>query len=558
MAALFSDPDEALAADLAAERALVSRLLANGVHVYGAATTMPLVFEDIFPGPFDEDATSDALRVASVHREEVREAMASPGGGAPPDPRGIVGALRQYFPDIWSLTESLRTAGTVGKVKLNMRGTLRFTWTSVLDRESRSTSKWGNQTFVFEIVMVLAQLGLAHADVAANCAAAGDLPGAARTLRQGAGILQFVCVEVLPKWRARPKNKLPLEVEVDVLDACARIMLAQSQQLAVAKALSASASGPKKGLAPATLAKLCMGCHQMMTEAAASLRKLPKAEFERLDHGLLECAGFWLKIYEGLALRFLSRASHTGERWGEACALARRATNVSDTVATLQYASLVRLNEDVVAWKASVRTWQQRYVKENESAYFDLPEPGADRLPRAAAQILGSAKCEPFVVPAGGQKIVNFVSSELMRKDAEHDGGAIQVEKKDGGGVAKKESADAPATTGSKTDDADLENAVSVLMAMGFDEKRARKVLPGVGNDVRRAIEELSGEPDASASAGEAKFDAGGKQRFNVTIPAGLKAGESVAMPLPSGKQHVLKIPAGYDPTKPMDVVVEV
>ena len=174
-----------------------------------------------------------------------------------------------------------------------------------------------------------------------------------------------MCTEVLPKWRARPKNKLPLEVEVEALDACAKIMLAQSQQLAIAKAMSAEAGG-KKALAPGTLAKLCMGCHQMMTEAAANLRKLSKADFERLDHGLLECAGFWLKVYEGLSLRFMSRASHMAERWGEACALARRATKVVDTVATLQYAGLTKLNDDVATWKASVKKWQGRYVKERK------------------------------------------------------------------------------------------------------------------------------------------------------------------------------------------------
>ena len=154
-----------------------------------------------------------------------------------------------------------------------------------------------------------------------------------------------------------------------------------------------------------------------------------------------------------------------------------------------------------------------------------------------------------------------------MRAEDERSGKTIQVEKKEGGGVVEKESSggggggsgSTSSSSSSKAENADLENAVAVLLAMGFDDARAREVLPAVGNDVRKAIEVMSSSPgDPDPAAGEAKSNGGKKQRYNVTIPAGLTAGENIAMPLPSGKQHVLKIPAGYDPAKPMDVVVEV
>ena len=121
--AAFQEPEEAVRAELLADASLVSRILARGIHVYGAPRTVPLVFEDNFPGPFDEDATSDALRVASAHRAEVLEALSC--DGAPRCARcrrGSEAILSGHLvPD-----RSLRTAGKAGKIKLNMRGTLRF------------------------------------------------------------------------------------------------------------------------------------------------------------------------------------------------------------------------------------------------------------------------------------------------------------------------------------------------------------------------------------------------------------------------------------------------
>ena len=80
---------------------------------------------------------------------------------------------------------------------------------------------------------------------------------------------------------------------------------------------------------------------------------------------------------------------------------------------------------------------------------------------------------------------------------------------------------------------------------------------------MRRAVEVLSSESDTQRlSEGKSSTSSAGSKNssdeFEVTIPAGLKAGEEIAVPLPSGKQHVLKIPANYNPSEPMDVVVTV
>ena len=99
----------------------------------------------------------------------------------------------------------MRRAGAAGNIKLNMKGVLLFQWSSILDNVSRS-GIWSNQTFVFEIIMVLAHYGLLHSNVARNQASVGDHVNASKTLKQGAGILKFVCSELLPKWQSRPEK----------------------------------------------------------------------------------------------------------------------------------------------------------------------------------------------------------------------------------------------------------------------------------------------------------------------------------------------------------------
>merc|ERR1719359_2047321 len=103
--------------------------------------------------------------------------------------------------------------------------------------------------------------------------------------------------------------------------------------MAICKALSSGKAFP-----PTTLAKLCMGCHSMLSAAAESLRRLPRDKFERVDHGLLEAAGFWIKFYGALAYRLLSQASFaTGSKWGEATALARKSEGMFLQIAPLKW-----------------------------------------------------------------------------------------------------------------------------------------------------------------------------------------------------------------------------
>ena len=244
--------DDDLTKEIQQDTARIARILSNGIHTYDIPSTKPVDFSHVFPGPFDEPRTLDVLSIATVHREEAAASFTY--SNAVPDPRNIVNALKRYFPDVWCLTESMRRAGAAGNIRLNMKGQLLFQWSSIVDNCSRSNT-WSNSTFVYEIIMVLVHYGLMHSNVAKNQATGGKHVEASKTLKQGAGVLKFVCVELLPKWQSRPA-KVPLECEADVLDGCARLMMAQSQQMAIAKVLSSGKSFP-----PGTLAKLLLGTH---------------------------------------------------------------------------------------------------------------------------------------------------------------------------------------------------------------------------------------------------------------------------------------------------------
>jgi hypothetical protein len=210
-----------------------------------------------------------------------------------------------------------------------------------------------------------------------------------------------------------------------------------------------------------------------MTGAASALRRLPKEQFTRVDPRILETVGFWLKMYQSLTYKYLSTVSYAEEKYGEATALSRKAEYYSNDIAPLE-GCLQELNDDIAVQKGtqeaiagkppllphlychcilffregidlltrnhvvflpasvcvlvllstcavSAQTWRQRYQHENESVYFDLPEPAEDRLPSTTSKVLGSTKCEPFVHEE--LPIVSFVCQALMESEDGQKGG---------------------------------------------------------------------------------------------------------------------------------------
>ena len=112
--------------------------------------------------------------------------------------------------------------------------------------------------------------------------------------------------------------------------------------------------------------------------------------------------------------------------------------------------------------------WRTRYENENGSIYFDLPEPGEDRLPTTSAKILGSTKSEEFVIAP--TNIVSFVSRELSATTEEV---AAAGDKKKKKSDKKIENVTLSGLQGVHN----LENAVMMMVAMGYREEDCLRVL---------------------------------------------------------------------------------
>ena len=106
-----------------------------------------------------------------------------------------------------------------------------------------------------------------------------------------------------------------------------------------------------------------------MKGSAAAFRRLPSERFKRIDHGILESVGFWMKIYVSLQFKYLSMDSWDKLKYGEGVAFAKKAEFASNDIAPLE-GCLHVLNDDILLQKKSTRDWHERYEKENSSAYF--------------------------------------------------------------------------------------------------------------------------------------------------------------------------------------------
>jgi len=434
-------------------------------------TSTKLVFEDIFLGPFNERAT-DVLQVATKQREALMGSLTY--GGSIPDPRAIVASCKEYFPTVWCITESMVHAGDT---KLTMKKKLKFSWSSVLDRRERR-SQWVKDAFVFEIAEVLVLQALQTSNAASNVCVAGDYSTAAKMLREAAGILVYVAETLLPKWTSMTAN-VPFEVEASVLKALASTMQAQAQQMAISKALS---SGKK--LPSSLLAKLCMGCIAFYDESAALLRNLPKAKFDMLDTVLLEVCGVYPKILKGYALQLMAKEYYDKGTFGYAAAYASEASRVLSQLVKLQNKPIQPIQQSVDALVAEVRALADTYVEENNTIYFEpLPDEGITTIPAKKMDV----SVKEYKTPS-----VSYIS--LVRVEApvteKASSSSFSEPKKSGGwfssfrGSAKKDSKKEPTK--------EEKEKIASLVAMGFDEEKAKEILPKVDYDVSKAVDQLA------------------------------------------------------------------
>ena len=230
------------------------------------------------------------------------------------------------------------------------------------------------------------------------------------------------------------------------------------------------------------------------------------------------------------------------EKWGYATALSRQSQQSADDIALLENntsssSKVHLLNEHIFSYKKSCKIWKDRYVLENGSIYFDLPEPDFDKMTFLhTSTILGSTKSDPFVFTE--LPIVSFVSQELLEMVNNNSG-----EKKTKGNDGSAKDVTLSGMKGSH----DLENGMKLMVAMGYKEEDCARVLPLVQNDVNQAVcllIEESGGTDAGGTDGKK-----GKKQLEIELPEGLEGGMEIAVEDPeTGVQHTVIVPMNYLP----------
>ena len=142
-------------------------------------------------------------------------------GGSRVDPRNVVAACEAYFPSIWKVMKSMEASASVN-VKLNRE--LIFAWKTTLTTNTTSSGRahdgkqgWLSQSvLLYEIAYVLVVRALSHyntAKVIMHHAVgnngeidASKFANASKELRVGAGILECVAIDLLPRWVNPPKK----------------------------------------------------------------------------------------------------------------------------------------------------------------------------------------------------------------------------------------------------------------------------------------------------------------------------------------------------------------
>ena len=440
-------------------------------------TSTKLVFEDIFLGPFNEKAT-DVLQVATKQRDALMGSLTY--GGSTPDPRAIVASCKEYYPTVWCITESMVHAGDT---KLTMKKKLKFSWSSVLDRRERR-SHWVKDAFVFEIAQVLVLQALQSSNAASNLCAADDYSAAAQQLREAAGILVYVAETLLPKWTSMTPD-VPFEVEGSVLKAIAKVMQAQAQQMAISKALSMG-----KKLPSTLLAKLCMGCISFYNEGASLLRSLPKAKFDMLDTVLLEVCGVYPKILKGYAFQLMAKDYYEKGTYGYAAAYAEEALNVFSQLVKLQNKPLHPIQKSVDALQSDARNLADTYIEENNTVYFEpLPDEGVTAVPAKTMDVSVKEYKTPPVSYISLAQIAETVTETTSTTGSSK---SSEPKKSGGGWFSALTGGSKKSSKIKKVETKEEKEKIASLVAMGFDEDKAKEILPKVDYDVSRAVDELA------------------------------------------------------------------
>uniref|UniRef100_A0A7S2R628 BRO1 domain-containing protein n=1 Tax=Mucochytrium quahogii TaxID=96639 RepID=A0A7S2R628_9STRA len=372
---------------------------------FNSPRTKHVDFNGIIGGALSFEAR-ELLGVTTSQRSTLMDALDNSGQTV--DPRNISAAVENYLPSVYKLTHSMeQSAGA--HIKLNKP--LEFSWTSVLLKKSKQNVENKCQVLVYEVCFVLTVQALAHYNAAKNLVCTenpsrmSNLVAAAKEVRKGAGILEYVSQVLIPRWTNPPKNRAP-EVVGEVVLALCGLFCCMGQRLTVVQGL-------QRGLPPSAIAKLLFGLSERYSQINQQLRSLDKSLYDSLLDSLLDEPAILSVACYALGAQMMGEKAKADGEPGKAVGYLLLASN---KLAGILYNPSTEelLKEYVVNAQHAVDEKFHQYKADNESIYFEgVPTADALDIPK------GSFMCNPLDYSLPEVSAVSFASTDGGIESAE-------------------------------------------------------------------------------------------------------------------------------------------
>eukprot|EP00298_Acanthocystis_sp_HF-20_P005202 c15449_g1_i2.p1 GENE.c15449_g1_i2~~c15449_g1_i2.p1 ORF type:complete len:382 (+),score=112.35 c15449_g1_i2:24-1148(+) len=216
---------------------------------------------------------------------------------------------------------------------------------------------------------------------------------AAQRLRQAAGIIDYLLINVTEKWTALPKGR-PTETVKPVLQALKLIFLAEAEQLAIVKGLNSGQTSVS------VLIKLLRHVSEQYEQADTLLASLSPFDTKLLTPEVRLFVQTQIILTRAHTCKYLAETAYKEERYGEAVGYLKKATdslNIFNSGDVGEGFGLVNLQNLARAEHEKIKEQYRIYKHENDTIYFSPVTPEAELKYPQPKQLFSSIE---FTLPA--------------------------------------------------------------------------------------------------------------------------------------------------------------
>lgn len=252
-----------------------------------------------------------------------------------------------------------------------------FEWQSGIESKP---IPYKSEVMMFDFVMTLAALGMAHAVSATENSIAGQFAASSRDYSAAAGVFHLLADEQLPKWNTKGKHIneefIPLECHSIMVKGLSSLFMANGQQMAIATLLT------KEGKRNySLLSKLCFGVAEQLEQFLSLMKGKAPNQLRRMDTDFVALTNLQVFIQKTLSLYYHARALWSNDEHGVAIAMLSEAYSslhpkqkngkqVDGIPELLKLPALKHLEGDIKDLKEHIALLQRIWEKDNSCVYF--------------------------------------------------------------------------------------------------------------------------------------------------------------------------------------------